>query len=123
MERRVEASVEDTWAAFTGIIPPPLSQVGGEFAFPVDEWMITERTVELDPPRRRVYAMVAGTPTHSYGGTIELSADGDACILRWTVEAEPAVDPETFDVFFSGAKLIVTSAIDMIIEGTKNLSR
>ena len=123
LERRVGASVEDTWAAFTGIIPPSLSQVGGEFVFKFDEWELTERTLELDPPRRRVYGMVAGAPVHSYVGTTELHADGDDCLLRWTVVADPAVAPEIFDVFFARAELVVTRGINMILDGVQKLSR
>ena len=85
---------------------------GATTRFRIRDWDLTERTITLEPPWRRVYE-VEGAPVVLYQGTIAIRDDGPSCYVAWAALVDPLPDGVS-DAFLDAARAALTNALDQL---------
>lgn len=52
---------------------------------------VTEEVVSWDPPRAYDYRLLRGAPIRDHRGRVEVSRDGDATDVKWTISFRPVI--------------------------------
>lgn len=125
LERHLDVARERVWDALLELLDagsggydtpgdPPPHGAGAIKRFRLDDLDLTEETISLEAPWRRVYQIVAGAPVVFYQGSTVIVPEGDGCILMWAALIEPLPDDGS-DAYIERVELALTNAVDRIV--------
>lgn len=125
IERHLSAPRDDVWAALLVLLgdatggydtpgDPAPHGPGATKHFRLGDLDLTEVTVSLEAPWRRVYEITSGAPVKFYQGSTVIVPEGDGSILMWSALIEPLPDGGS-DAFVERAEVALTAAVDRIV--------
>lgn len=123
-ERFVAAPRERVWEALLDFLDagtggydvagdPAPHGPGATKRFAFGEWQLTEVTVSLEPPWRRVYAITEGAPVRSYQGTTVLIEEPGGTRLVWSCLVEP-LDGDASEAYEARLRTAIPKAVGLV---------
>jgi hypothetical protein len=129
VERAIAAPRDQVWRALLALVgaagyaiegDPAPHGPGATLTFDLGDYRLTERTLSLEPPWRRCYAITDGAPVAMYEATTTIRDDGPTCLFVWSYLADPG-GLEGADAFLERAQQALRTASDLVAraaEGT-----
>ncbi len=106
VEKRLNIPLEELWpiaADFSRSPSPDMTLevikdgdaqnygVGCERLVREGRYVYHEKLVAVEPYSSYDYVMLSGAPVRNYAGRVEVAADGDGTVVRWSSSFEPAI--------------------------------
>ena len=121
IERHVDTTRERVWDALLDLVDgyetpgdPAPHGPGAVKRFTLDDLELTEVTVSLEAPWRRVYHVTDGAPVGFYQGSTVIVPEGTGCILVWAALIDPLPDGAS-EAFIVRAEQALTTAVDRVV--------
>lgn len=114
VERQIAAPRQRVWDEMVSLVGDGV-RAGATKTFRLDDRELVEQTLSFEPPWRRCYELISGSPLAFYQGTTTIRDDGDRCLLVWSFLTDPGPDPDAED-FLDRVRLALTRAVDSIAD-------